>query len=419
MEFGHQVVWKVTSTVDSKALIFDILEGLVTRFGRKIALLMPGPVVKAIDFGTHPSALGSLSPTPWKHAWTSQNRIWYHLNKSSMECLEVDESSLPVYRDGGAVYPGTWLVEEREDVAVVGANALGGNHPQLGVRSISGFHLYYLRGTGLELLNQVAIPYLIWSVWREQNFLVLAGMTHRSSDDLSDQFDEEVSLGRPALIRCDLTGNRWEEISLTGTPVSDAGVFGARFRELGLGYNLQFEAWVGSEYALGHGRILLAALARKSTALLDDLDRISVLPIGTDYTALAIVSRERNEVIYAESSTRLISTVYTPERTLFIICRRLQEDGQIVGNLHIFDPVLHGLSFQKIHVEGLDPLTTFTSFVAAYFENECFFGTVTRAAETVFVHSQDGINWTVSGLSSEVECKRLSDFNEIDFPPHI
>ena len=392
------------SVVDNKNLIFDVLDRPLARFGRKIAVLMPGLALRAIDFGPHPSALGSLSPTPWKYAWATQNRLWYHLNKSSKHCVVVDESSLPVYRDSGTFYPGTWLIEEREDGAVFGANALGGSHASIGAVSKSGFHLYYLRGERLELLNLEAIPYLVWSVWREGDFLILAGMSHRNSDKSPGQSYDDVSFGRPALIRCSLMGDRWEEIRLTQTQDSDGDFFGQRFMDLGLGPDLQFEAWVGSEHGSGYGRILLAALARKNIGYFDHADEISANPIVADYSALAFVSREKCEVLHIEASARLIRTLYTPQKTLFVVCLRLEQDGQTVAGLHILDPLSNGLSFQKLLVEGLEPSTSFTSLAAAYFADEGFFGALICEEETYFIHSQDAVNWVVLGAASKIEC---------------
>lgn len=399
------------------ALIFDILERPTVRFGRKLALLVPDVGVKAIDFGVYPSCLHSLSPTPWKRAWASRGQLWYHLNKSNLQCQVIDESNLPVYRDSGTVYPGTWLIEESDDGAVLGANALGGEHPELGVTSKSGFHLYYLRNQRLELLNLEPIPYLVWSAWREGDFLILAGMTHRSSSDLSGQADPDVSLGRPALIRCSLTGDRWEEISLMGTPNSDANILGQCFYELGLGRSLQFETWGGSAHIEGHGRILLAMLARKDTSFFDSQDGIPVLPLPSDYSALAFVSRERGEIIHVETSARLILTLYTPQKNLFVICRKLAQGEPTVEGLHILELESHGLLVREMHIEGLDTLTPFTSLSAAYFGEEGFFGALECEEDTVFIHSWNGVNWTILEVSSKIDCQLDSDFNKADWLP--
>jgi hypothetical protein len=418
LEFRDKLVYEEMNMVDD-ALIFDILERPAIRFGRKLALLVPDVGVKAIDFGFYPFCLQSLSPTPWKRAWAKRGRLWYHLNKSNLQCQVIDESDLPVYRDSGSVYPGTWLIEESDDGAILGANALGGEHPQLGVTSKSGFHLYYLRNQGLELVNLEPIPYLVWSAWREGDFLILAGMTQRSISDWSDQDDPDVSLGRPALIRCSLTGDRWEEISLMGTPNSDANILGQRFDELGLDRILQFETWGGSAHVEGHGRILLAMLARKKASFFDSQDAIPVQPLESDYSALAFVSRESGEVIHVEASARLILTLYTPQKNLFVICRKLAQGARIVEGLHILDLESHGLLVREMHIEGLDTLTPFTSLSAAYFGEEGFFGALECEEDTVFIHSRNGVNWTVLEVSSKIDCWLDSDFNEADRLPRM
>ncbi|MWL90504.1 hypothetical protein [Cupriavidus sp. SW-Y-13] len=411
MKFSDKLVKKVI-IVDINAVILDVLERPLVHFGRKVAVLMPDFQVKAIDFGTFPNALLSLSPTPWRHTWVNQNRLWYHFDKLSKEYSVVDESSLPVYRKGGLFYPGTWLIEERDDGIVIGANALGGEHPQLGVTSRSGFHLYYHRGQRVELLNQDAIPYLIWSVWREGTSLILAGMTYRSSDAEADDSDEEVSLGRPALIRCSLDGDRWEEISLAGSAHADAEIIHRYLDGVGQAGKLQFEAWVGNEHATGHGRILIAALAKKSTTLLDNLASISVMPLVSDYDALAFVSCERSEVVLAEMSGRLVSILFTQGRTLFVICRRIEDDGQIVGGLHIIDPQSHGLKFLEMRIDGIDPRTTFYSLTVAFFGEAGYFGVLVceKAPDHVFIHSDDALDWRVVGTSGTVECRQADEF---------
>jgi hypothetical protein len=397
----------IIPVIDS--IVFNLLARPFVKFGRTVAFIDIDARVKAVDFGMLPLGLVGLSPTPWKRACATRSRHWYHLDKSTMERLVVDEAALPIWRDGGGSYPGTWLIEEHGGEAILGANAVGGAHPSLGVESKSGFHFFRLTGDSLAVVNQDPIPYLIYASWREADALVLCGMAQRSN--LDDATGDGVTLGRPALIRCDLAAGRWEEFSLMDTPGGDAAslhpIVEAGFSDP----TLQFECWIGSGQLRTGERIMIGAMAEKDLSFFDLLFALSPRPVVGDYHSLAFVSRENAEVVHAEPDSRVIHTILTPEKTLFVVCRAIDGSRSVstLRQLYVLDLYSHGLEFQKMNIVGLDDDVRFSKFTAAYFGAEAFFGCLSEETNDYFLKSQDGLNWSVLGSSSTIECMHIDE----------